>query len=261
MKCIKSEKSLIRGAVGLSLGTFPDVNTSAICKEIELLAWGSIKSLKKRLSSPSVLLAFAHRFLFDEVRFSGNCIAVGPTYFFLPTVLESKRGASCILCLIYKAVLEELGFKVSGLVTPGRMIVSVENDDDDKVILIDPFDMGREVTVKDIEQRVSMELRRDFELSKDVLNVNNAEWLFLIAQHLIMTYSLSHDWDNMCVMMELQMLLMPNEPQLARNLSNILLQSGREEAGRAWRQAYISMNPNGVVLSPQLLKIMYGVIV
>jgi regulator of sirC expression with transglutaminase-like and TPR domain len=193
---------------------------------------------------PQALLAHLHDVLFDEQNFHGNTDDYyAPANSYLPSVLETKTGLPITLSLVYKLVAERLGVRCWGVGLPGHFLTGIQIDD--AVMLIDPFCAGRMLTAAEAHDRLREVLGPDVEWSDELLQpVSNKHWLTRILQNLLNTFGSAGMYADVAAMLEMEMILWPDQDRLQRDLALVLARIGMAEPASAWLQHYLKNNPD-----------------
>lgn len=239
---IESPEALMQGAIAVAMHQIENVDPAAIEAQIQ----GYVDQVRSRVrgSQPQALLAHLHDVLFDEEGYSGN----QQDYYntansYLPEVLRTKRGLPITLSLIYKVVAERLGIKAWGVGLPGHFLCGIEVDS--KIMLVDPFDGGRLITVDEAHARMQEMLGPDVEWSDELLQpVSNRHWLTRMLQNLLHTFGNSGHFADVAAVLEMEMLLWPKREQLQRDLALVLARCGLSQPASIWLDRYLKNNPD-----------------
>jgi len=239
---IESPDALIGGAIAISMHALHDVDPAAI--DAKLQHYADTVRCRVRGHQPQAILAHLHALLFEEEGFRGN----NDDYYnvsnnFIPIVLESKRGLPITLSLIYKAVAGRLGVRCYGVNLPGHFLVAI--DVDRAPVFVDAFANGRLISKDEARQRLHQMLGDQIEWSDELLRpAPHRLWLTRMLQNLLNGYSSKGQHTEVAAILEMEMLLWPNESRLQRDLALVLARSGLSEPARHWLSQYLSGNPN-----------------
>lgn len=240
--CMEAPDSLVAGAVAIARHEMPEADAVAIQARLQLIA--TTISNRVQSSQPRALIAHLHEYLFDELRFTGNSTDYySSNNSLLPWVLEHRRGLPITLSLIYKTVARNLGLSVWGVGLPGHFLVGV--DFDGKPTWLDPFAAGRIITLPEAQNRLVSQFGRQV-LWNDALAepVNNRFWLTRMLQNLLTAYSRKSDYQQVAAMLEMELLLWPDETRLQRDLALVLARVGMGSEAVAWLDLYLQNNPD-----------------
>jgi regulator of sirC expression with transglutaminase-like and TPR domain len=219
-----------------------NVDPAAI--DAKLQYYADVVRSRVRGSQPQAILAHLHEFLFEEEGFTGDTDDYyNPSNSYLPMTLETKRGLPITLALIYKIVAERLGLRVWGIGLPGHFLCGV--DIDGSIMLIDPFNQGRSLNQDEALDRMRNVLGQEAECSEDLLApVSNKHWLTRTLQNLLNIFGSSGHYSDVAAMLEMEMLLWPDQDRLQRDLALVLARIGMSQPASAWLNKYLRNNPD-----------------
>lgn len=240
---IDSPDALINGAAAIALH---QDSGCADAQSIDSIIQGYADVIRSRVrgSQPQAMLAHLHAFLFDEQGFAGNT----EDYYnaansYLPVVLQTKRGLPITLALVYKIVAERLGLRVWGVGLPGHFLAAV--DTGTAVMMIDPFNGGCIISQEEAVCRMRAVLGDEVEWSDDLLKpVSNRHWLTRILQNLLNVFGSMGHYADVAAMLEMEMLLWPEQDRLERDLALVLARVGLAEPASNWLNHYLQNNPD-----------------
>jgi regulator of sirC expression with transglutaminase-like and TPR domain len=206
MPVIDTIDGLLRAAIAMSMHELRDVTPEAIDREINRYA-DAIRS-RVRSASPKARLAHLHAVLFDEAGFVGNSEDYyNPHNSYISTVLQTKRGLPITLTLLYKAVAERCGLRVSGINAPLHFMAGVEADG--QTLLIDPFFGGRYLSRQEAFDRIEELSGRVVPRVDEMLpKANHRQWIGRMLQNLMHIFEHEQRRDDYKAMLELRGVLM-----------------------------------------------------
>ena len=240
---LEGPDALLNGAVAIATHHDPACgDTAAVDMQIQGFA-DTIRS-RVRGSQPQALLAHLHGFLFDEMGFTGNSEDYyNPNNSYLPMVLHTKRGLPITLSLLYKSVAERLGLKVWGVGLPGHFVTAVEVQS--RVMMIDAFNGGCILSEDEAVKRMRAVLGDDVEWSDEYLKpVSNRHWLTRILQNLLNVFGSMGHYADVAAMLEMEMILWPDQDRLQRDLALVLARVGLSQPASTWLNHYLKNNPD-----------------
>lgn len=239
---INSPEALIQGAVAIAMHQTEDVDPLAV--DAQLQSYADTVRTRVRGRQPQAILAHLHEFLFDEEGFVGNVDDYyNPANSYLPSVLETKRGLPITLSLVYKSVAERLGLRVWGIGLPGHFLVGV--DIDGSPMMIDPFAHGSELTPEEAHERLQNMFGPEFEWSDELLHAaSNRHWLTRILQNLLNVFGSTNHFADVAAVLEMEMLLWPEQKHLQRDLGLVLARCGLSQPASVWLGRYLRTNPD-----------------
>ena len=226
---IDSSDALLNGAIAIAMHQVD----SATVADVDAQLQGYVDTVRRRVRGcqTQALLAHLHEVLFDEEGFNGNAANYyNPSNSYLPAVLESKRGLPITLSLIYKIVADRLGLKAYGVGLPGHFLVGM--DCDGSRLLIDPFAGGRVITPHEAHDRLLDQFGPEVEWSEELLRpASHRNWLTRMLQNLLNLFGSNSRFSDVAAILEMEMLLWPEQPHLQRDLALVLARCGLSESG------------------------------
>ncbi len=238
---VESPDALLEGAVAIASHARDVTDLNRVNRLIQRYA----DRIRERVAGNQLQarLAHLHEFLFVERKFHGNSANYySPLNSYLPAVIHNKCGSPIALCLIYKTVAERLGIPCWGIGLPGHFIVGVEIDD--APMLIDPFAEGRMLVEAEAEELMHSTCGKEVKWRDEMLKpVSNLHWLTRIIQNLLVGFGRAKNFSAIAAMIELEMLLWPNQVHLQRDYALLLARIGFPQQAREWLTSYFRINP------------------
>jgi regulator of sirC expression with transglutaminase-like and TPR domain len=249
VEVINSPDALLHGAVAIAMHQMEDVEVADVDAMIQRYA--DVVRSRVRGGQQQAIFAHLHEFLFDEQGFAGNTDDYyNPSNSYLPAVIQTKRGLPITLSLLYKAVSERLGLRTWGVGLPGHFLVGAEMDG--APILIDPFAKGRIVSRDEAHARLQEMFGEEVEWSDELLRpASNRHWLTRILQNLLNVFGSSNHFADVAAVLEMEMLLWPEQNHLQRDLGLVLARCGLSQPASIWLDRYLQTNPD----DPQTVQI------
>lgn len=240
---LDSPVALIEGAFAIARHELGD---SIDIEDVKTQIAGFASTVRSRVRGPQqqALIAHLHEVLFVENGFIGNTLNYhDPANSYLPQVLATRRGLPITLSLIYKAVGEQLGLSIRGLGLPGHFCCGVETDSG--LMIIDSFYSGRLLSIEDARERIRDTYGPEAAWNDELLRpVTNRHWLTRIMQNLLHTFSQQERFRDVAAMLELELLLWPDQHHLQRDLALVLARLGASKRASYWLSKYLSSNPH-----------------
>jgi regulator of sirC expression with transglutaminase-like and TPR domain len=239
---LASSDALLNGAIAIASHQLHNLDLAQVDQTIQDHA-NKVRS-RVRSNRRHVLLAHLHDYLFDELGFAGN----RDDYYnavnsYLPAVLETKRGLPITLSLVYKLVAERLGLRVNGVGLPGHFVVSVQAEGEP--MLVDCFDGGRLLSQEEAHQKVMEIHGPDAEWTDELLRpVSNRHWLTRMLQNLLNVFGARSQYHDVAAVLEMEMLLWPDQNQLQRDLGLVLARCGMPGPASTLLDSYLRANPD-----------------
>lgn len=242
LSVINSPDALVQGAVAVSLHQMHAADPVKVDATIQQ----SVDIIRARVrgTQPQALLAHMHEYLFEELKFAGNTLDYYNTAnSYLPAVLETRLGLPITLSLIYKIVAERLGFRCWGVGLPGHFLCGLETEG--TRMLVDPFSAGRILTADEARDRMREIFGEEAEWSEDLLRpASNRHWLTRMLQNLLNIFGSSGSYGDVAAMLEMEILLWPDQLRLQRDLALVLARLGMSEPASKWLDNYLRHNPD-----------------
>lgn len=239
---LESPDALLNGALAIARHEMPDVDPAEVDQIIQNYA-DTVRS-RVRGIQPQAMIAHLHDYLFDELGFIGDTETYySPFNSYLPHVLEHKRGLPITLTLVYKLVADRLGLRCWGVALPGHFLAAV--DVDGSPMMIDSFAGGRIITPEEATQRMQSMFGPDIEWIDDLMQPAGARhWLTRILQNLLNIFGSEGRYADVAAMLEMEMLLWPDQDRLQRDLALVLARIGMSRPASAWLEQYLVNNPD-----------------
>jgi regulator of sirC expression with transglutaminase-like and TPR domain len=239
---IESSDALLNGAVAISMHQMPDINPARIDQTLQ--RYTDRVRARVRGDQPQAMLAHLHQLLFEEEGFTGNLDDYYNTAnSYLPAVLKSKQGLPITLSVIYKIIAARLGMNVWGVGLPGHFLVGLESAGTS--MLVDPFAGGRIVTEEEASGRVREIFGEEVEWSDELLQpTSHRHWLTRMLQNLLNLFGTAGKYADVAAVLEMEMLLWPEQERLQRDLGLVLARIGLAQPAWAWLDHYLKNNPD-----------------
>lgn len=191
----------------------------------------------------SSILLRLRDFLFVELGFHGNeQDYFDPRNSFLNEVLDRRTGIPITLSAVFLEVARRIGLPLFGVGMPGHFIVKCHTVD--RVIMLDPYQEGRELTEQDCRRMVSNMSGGNLEFDSSFLHaVNKRQILRRILQNLKGIYTRANDNARLLGVIERLLMVNPDDPVEIRDRG--LVHSRLSRFGRAIEdlEGYLEMSP------------------
>ena len=242
LSVLDSSDALLNGSIAIAMHQIEDIDPAEI--DAQLQSYVDRVRSRVRGRQTQATLAHLHDVLFDQEGYRGNTEDYYSTLnSYLPAVLQTKRGLPITLSLIYKLVAERLGLRASGIGLPGHFLVSVEADGGQ--LLVDPFAGGRILTIDEAQARHVEMFGEEAEWSDDLLRpASNRHWLTRMLQNLLNVFSSAGQYNDVAAVLEMEILLWPEQVHLQRDLGLVLARCGLSEQASIWLDRYLQTNPD-----------------
>jgi regulator of sirC expression with transglutaminase-like and TPR domain len=150
---------LLAGTLLISRYQYPDLDTDAVRKQIDLIKRDVWLEINPNLTAYEKVKVINH-ILFDVYNFSGNTSNYhAPQNSFINNVLESKRGNPLLLSIVYSVIAQGLNIPIYGVNLPEHFILayrdeySIHQEGEEEAILfyINPFSRGAVFSRREID--------------------------------------------------------------------------------------------------------------
>jgi regulator of sirC expression with transglutaminase-like and TPR domain len=239
---IDAPEALFNAAMAIAQHAMPRISKADVEDSLDELA--DQINARVRGTQWQARIAHLHDILFDQEGFVGNTLNYhDPANSYLPKVLETQRGLPISLSLVYKLVAEKVGLCVRGIGLPGHFIVGVESPDG--LMLIDPFFGGTLITPSEAQDRIRDTYGSDVQWSDELLEpIPNRHWITRMIQNLLHSHSQAGRMSDVAAMIELQMLLWPDQNHLQRDLGLVLARMGLVQPASRFLGLYLDSCPD-----------------
>lgn len=181
---------LLFGAYLIAKYQYPDLTYRAICEQVDLIAKDVEKEINEYLS-PLEKVRVLNHIIFDVHRFSGyTANFFAPQNSFINYVLDSKKGNTYSLAILYAAVAQQLNISIYGVDLPKNFILAFVDYKSFKTInrgsvffYINPFNKGAVLGQKEINyflRQQQIESREEY-----YVPCSNAIIIERLVEHLI----------------------------------------------------------------------------
>jgi regulator of sirC expression with transglutaminase-like and TPR domain len=239
---LNSPDALLHSACAVAMHQHPDLDIA----DVDATLQGYADAIRARVNGaqPQAMLAHLHAFLFEEQGFAGNALDYyNPANSYLPAVLETKLGLPITLSMVYRMIAQRVGFRSWGIGLPGHFLAGIEVDE--KPLLVDAFDGGRILTPAEAHDRMKEIFGPDVEWSDDLLQpASNRHWLTRMLQNLLNIFGSNGQYNDVAAMLEMEILLWPEQTRLQRDLALVLARVGMSRPASAWLEKYLDGNPD-----------------
>lgn len=206
---IETSRGLLRAAVAVSMHELERIDP--VDTEAEITAYAETICSRVHSDSPKAMLAHLHALLFDEEGFIGNAHDYDNPYnSYLPLVLSQQMGLPITLTMVYKLVADELGLPVFGINAPGHFLAGVHLDG--AIMLVDPFDRGRELTQDEAFDRIEAATGAAIERVPEWFEpVEHRQWIARVIRNLVRAFQNQDRLQDARAMVELLQLVLPDD--------------------------------------------------
>ena len=204
----ESDLELDRAALLIAAEEYPGLDIDSYLDQISSYA-EMARSRDDLYADPLLRIMRLSDLLFEELGFRGNV----ENYFdarnsFLNEVLERRAGIPITLSVLYIEIARRMDLKLFGVGFPGHFIVKFA--DDEREILIDPFNSGRILTEEQCREMIREIYRGELEFHPTFLyEVTKKQILSRMLQNLKGIYARAQDHYKTLGVIERALLLHP----------------------------------------------------
>jgi regulator of sirC expression with transglutaminase-like and TPR domain len=216
---------LDRVALTLAMEEYPDMDILQYLKRLDTLA-ARTEVLVGRDCTPAGIIESINEVLFVQEGLRGNREDYyNPRNYYLNEVLDRKLGIPITLSVVYMEVAKRIGFPIAGVGFPEHFLV--KHMAEDREIIIDPFNMGRILTLKDCQELLDKTGNSEEPMNPSFLQpMGNRAIITRILYNLKGIFEQSEqDYEALSVIEKI-LLLNPGTPSEVRDRGLLYMQSG-----------------------------------
>lgn len=191
-------------------------------------------------------VAAINRHLFHELGYTGNQDAFyDPRNSYLNEVFERRLGNPISLALVQMEVSRRLGLPVEGISFPGHFLVRLPVNDG--VLVMDPFNGGRPLSVEDLRERARTHMgghAPDDEVLAQILDPAPARAILMrVLRNLYGAYAHTEQWDRAARSADRVLKLAPEQADMRRDRGLAYLHLGYLAGAREDLTTYLRHQP------------------
>jgi len=221
---------------------YPGLNIQNYVDELDQICKRAREAVSG-LSDPSDMLEAINSVLFLEYRYHGNRQNYyDPRNSYLNQVIDRRTGIPITLSIVYMAAADSVGLRVSGVGMPGHFLVKHSGPRGE--IYIDPFNSGRLIDAAGCARLVKEASNGNIELrSEHLVAVSKKQILTRVLTNLLAIYSEANDFARAIRVLDLILMIHPNEPARVRDRGLLLAASGRARESIESLEQYMRLSP------------------
>jgi regulator of sirC expression with transglutaminase-like and TPR domain len=210
---------LLECALLIARDEYADLPSRDYLARIESYGLQLKSQVKDEWDLPSKLTAINH-YLFRELGFSGNEQQYDdPRNSYLSDVLDRKLGIPISLAVVHMAVMHRIGLPLEGISFPGHYLVRLPVDDG--ILVLDPFNQGRPVSIEELRERAQPHLNgqapSDSQLFQILAPASSRTTLMRMLRNLQGIYQLQGDYARVARSADRILKLSPDLPDALRD--------------------------------------------
>ncbi len=231
-----------RAALLVARAEYPALDVEHYLGRLDAMA-ASIAPEVALETEPMRRVAVLNRSLFVTEGFRGNAEQYyDPRNSFLNEVLDRKLGIPITLSTVYMELARRLRLPIAGVGFPGHFLVKYVLDDGE--ILIDPFHRGAILTPADCRRRLKEMTDGSVAFQPDHLrSVTKRQILSRMLSNLKHIYLRARSFPKALRVMDLMLVVNPEDAAEVRDRGLVLSQAGRLGAALRDLERYLAMAP------------------
>lgn len=241
-----SELPLLETALLIARDEYPELETAAYLSMVDEYGQRLNSTLSDGLDIPSKLTAINH-FLYKELGFSGNAVHYeDPRNSYLNQVFDRRLGIPISLAVIHIAVMHRVGLPLEGVSFPGHFLVRLPVDDG--ILVLDPFNQGRPVSIEELRERVTPHLDgqapSDSQLFRILAPASARTILMRMLRNLQTIYLHQGDHERVARSADRILRLSPDLPDALRDRGLAYAEIGHRNGASADLARYLQLRPD-----------------
>jgi regulator of sirC expression with transglutaminase-like and TPR domain len=239
---------LLETALLIARDEYPELETDAYLAMVDGYGRRLSSSLSDGLDIPSKLTAINH-FLYKELGFSGNAMDYeDPRNSYLNQVFDRRLGIPISLAVVHIAVMHRIGLPLEGISFPGHFLVRLPVDDG--ILVLDPFNQGRPVSIEELRERVTPHLDgqppSDSQLFQILAPASARTILMRMLRNLQTIYQHQGDHERVARSADRILKLSPDLPDALRDRGLAYAEIGYRKGADADLTRYLQLRPEAV---------------
>ncbi|MEY3358901.1 MAG: hypothetical protein RLZZ537_1248 [Pseudomonadota bacterium] len=240
-----SQLPLLETALLIARDEYPKLETDAYLAMVDGYGRRLSGSLSDGLDIPSKLTAINH-FLYKELGFSGNAMDYeDPRNSYLNQVFDRRLGIPISLAVVHIAVMHRIGLPLEGISFPGHFLVRLPVDDG--ILVLDPFNQGRPVSIEELRERVTPHLDgqppSDSQLFQILAPASARTILMRMLRNLQTIYQHQGDHERVARSADRILKLSPDLPDALRDRGLAYAEIGYRKGADADFTRYLQLRP------------------
>ena len=191
-------------------------------------------------------MAVINRYLFEELGFGGNNEAyTDPRNSYLNDVFDRKLGIPISLAVVQMEIARRLDVPLDGISFPGHFLVRLPVDDG--ILVMDPFNKGRSLSVDELRDRISAQFGGqspdDTELLHILSPASHRAILLRMLRNLKALYVDQDDWGRVARSSDRLLKIAPGLGEEVRDRGLAYLKMGHIVGAREDLARYLAVQP------------------
>ncbi|MCG8367271.1 MAG: SirB1 family protein [Pseudanabaenales cyanobacterium] len=250
-----SNIDLAAAALYIAQEAYPDLDPQEYLNVLDVMA----AAAKERLPAepyPLKIIQALNRYLFDELKFSGNSLDYyNPRNSFLNEVIDRRIGIPITLSLVYLEIAKRLDFPMAGVGMPGHFLIRPLIEE--MTVFVDPFNQGEILFEEDCQERLKQMFGASVQLQPEFLEpIQSKLFLVRILTNLKVIYLSREEVPQALATIERILLLFPDNVRELRDRGLLYYHIGHLMAARQDLESYLKQYPNAKD-APQILQVLW----
>ncbi len=240
------ELPLLDTALLIARDEYPNLEPEFYIEQIRHFANDLQHHITDDLDLPSQLTAI-NRYLFEEQGFAGNHTQYDdPRNSYLNEVFDRKLGIPISLGVVQIEVMRKLGLALDGISFPGHFLVRLPVDDG--ILVMDPFNRGRPVSVDELKERATPHMNGhppdDQELYQILAPATHRMILSRMLRNLKGLYVEAGDWERVARSADRLLKISCDSSDALRDRGLAYRELGYVKGAREDLAKYLQLTPN-----------------
>lgn len=235
---------LTRAALTIARTEYANLDAEPHVAEIERLA----ERVRARINGPGEaeqMVPALNAVLYGEEGFRGNdADYYDPRNSFLNDVLQRRLGIPITLSLVYMEVARRVGFPLLGVGMPGHFLVK-HYAPEGREVLIDPYDRGRVLTMRDCQRRLDGIYGGELPLEPGMLSsISRRQMLTRMLNNLKGGYLAARNFRKALPIVDLLLAIYPRSPEDVKQRATLRQSLGQVRGAVEDLETYLKMSPD-----------------
>jgi regulator of sirC expression with transglutaminase-like and TPR domain len=240
------ELPLLDTALLIARDEYPELDPNLYIEQIRRFANDLQPHISSEHDLPSQLTAI-NKYLFDEQGFTGNHTHYNdPRNSYLNEVFDRKLGIPISLAVVQIELMRRLGLALDGISFPGHFLVRLPVDDG--ILVMDPFNKGRPVSVEELKERATPHMNGhppdDQELYQILAPATHRMILSRMLRNLKGLYVEIGDWERVARSADRLLKISHDSSDAFRDRGLAYRELGHLKGAREDLSRYLQLTPN-----------------
>jgi regulator of sirC expression with transglutaminase-like and TPR domain len=240
------ELPLLDTALLIARDEYPELDPNHYIEQIRRFANDLQPHISDAHDLPSQLTAI-NKYLFEEQGFTGNHTHYNdPRNSYLNEVFDRKLGIPISLAVVQIELMRRLGLALDGVSFPGHFLVRLPVDDG--ILVMDPFNKGRPVSVEELKERATPHMNGhppdDQELYLILAPATHRMILSRMLRNLKGLYAEAGDWERVARSADRLLKISHDSNDAFRDRGLAYRELGHLKGAREDLSRYLQLTPN-----------------